>query len=631
MTKRSETLPGLFGYGEDEQMDGLWALLQRQYDLGPMTQDTRYGRPNPELWQGPPTTGEALGKMLMDYGPMPAKMAVEMAKQPWRAADAIYETVGDPTLENVTNASLQTALNVPTAKGIKAAMTALGLGYGVAAAKDSSLFDIGSDAAEPASDPLDPASRNRLIALQKKMSRGDGLSRAEREEQNSYLSILAAASTTSAAARAEAASRTSMAERGEYDRSVMRAETARDDELKRVRRFSDTEVGKVWDKTGGWGPALVGAGLGGLSRAATGGGSALKNYGLPVTAGGIGGALSSNIPLAYNAFATEPDNPEKRAYTAYARELPQSHPRKREWTDYADKMADANPVRTMAAAELYDPVKAAERMAFGAVEGIGGGFAGSDLVRLPGRIGEATGSLLAGHHRGMGRAATARSERLGVETSAAEQQQQLLLNRAAAAEAARRSALADKRTGPAVSSADDAVGLVPKGPASPPQSAVSSNQPTLPPPVSQSGNLPTAQGGGQERLSRVAMPKPYADINKNYVESILESRNPHGGAGLEDIIGHEQRLAHTAKILNDEYAVSGLARWPLDDLIRRIGGTGAEHGKMIRHKGGRFADTEGVLSRILGKSHTLAVPGAIGLGAAGSYDPAQDGLPGLWR
>ena len=52
------------------------------YGLGPMTPATQAGRPNAELRQGPPTTGERAVNALLDYGPMPAKLAVEATGVP---------------------------------------------------------------------------------------------------------------------------------------------------------------------------------------------------------------------------------------------------------------------------------------------------------------------------------------------------------------------------------------------------------------------------------------------------------------------------------------------------------------------------------------------------------------------
>jgi hypothetical protein len=184
------------------------------------------------------------------------------------------------------------------------------------------------------------------------------------------------------------------AELAEYEAAVKRAEMARDNELGRERRFSDTWVGKGMDAMGGLAPAVAGMAVGAASRMATGGGSVAKNYLLPGALGATGGITAANVPLAYNSLYTDPDNPEKAAYQAYSRELPPTHPRKKEFGDYAAGLPDKNPVREHAAAEFYDPPKLAERAVLGGVEGVAGGLVGADAVRMLGRGASAVGNAM---------------------------------------------------------------------------------------------------------------------------------------------------------------------------------------------------------------------------------------------
>ena len=173
----------------------------------------------------------------------------------------------------------------------------------------------------------------------------------------------------------------------EYNRAVQTAEGVRDEERGRARRFQDTPVGEVWNATGGLMPAFIGAGVGAISRAATGGGRpVLYNYGLPAGEGILAGGLGYNIPLAYDAFMTPVENPERRAIEGYARELPRTHPRRQEWTDYANTLPATNPLRDAARTEFYDPLLFAERFGAGALEGTAGALTGAGLVRIGGRI-----------------------------------------------------------------------------------------------------------------------------------------------------------------------------------------------------------------------------------------------------
>lgn len=185
-------------------------------------------------------------------------------------------------------------------------------------------------------------------------------------------------------------------EQDEYNRAVSRAERSRDTALARDRRFSDTAVGSAFDKAGGLAPGIAGVLTGGLSRLATGPSKVLYNYALPAVLGTLAGAGAANVPLAYNALVTEPDNPEKRAYEAYSRELPPSHPRKQEFGDYARGLPDANPIRKAASEEFYDPEKLTERLVMGGSEGLLGGEMGSAGVRIGGRAAKALAAAARG-------------------------------------------------------------------------------------------------------------------------------------------------------------------------------------------------------------------------------------------
>jgi hypothetical protein len=332
----------------------------------PPSQEAQAGLMSGSLQNYTPTWG--------DYGQAAEGIARDVATD---APNAMYEAAEDPSLANVTNAGVRTALTM--GKFGTGGLFALG-GLGVAGARDAGLF--GSEAvADDGSDPLEPSQRRRLTELQAKKK----LSRAEREEQGTYLQTLQAATTRKAEAEAKKQELGDKAKQDEFDRSVTNAEAVRDQELSRVRRFSGTEVGKVFEKMGGFAPFAAGAGAGALTRAAAGPATSLLGKMAPSLSGATAGVTALNVPLAYNAFMTEPDNPEKAAYGAYARELPPEHPRKQEWANYASGLPSQNPVREAAADELYDPAKIAERGLFGVLEGGLGGFAGGEVVNLLGR------------------------------------------------------------------------------------------------------------------------------------------------------------------------------------------------------------------------------------------------------
>lgn len=285
-------------------------------------------------------------------------------------------------------AGVAEALMIPGAP-LRPILAGLGAAYGYAAGADAGLWGSPAEAqgkrqpaAPQAPDTLPPALARRWQELTARQQKDRWLPPAEREELKGLNAAVSSAASTRAQGQA-----------AEYDRSVKKAETARDFELSRNRRFSDTATGQLWEKTGGAAPLLAGVGAGVIGRMASGGGNAIKNYVAPAVEGAVAGATAANIPLGYNAFFTEPDNPERRAYEAYSRELPPDHPRKAEWLAYAQGLPQANPVREVASQEFFDPRMAGKRMGFGGVEGLGGALLGSGMVRAPGMIAEGIAAM----------------------------------------------------------------------------------------------------------------------------------------------------------------------------------------------------------------------------------------------
>lgn len=380
------------------------------------------------------------GNRFMDAG---AKTVQELTMVPQlvRTGESLATAANEPSIPNVTRAGVDVAAS---AFRPAAALKMGGAGLLAAGAKDVGLLDLmggpataqQAKARKPESAPIPdlpgmtPEQNARYKAVMGQMASGNFGSGAERRaleaEAAGFRDLAQKFQLLNMTNTGEADAAKKKGEQAEYDRAVMKAETVRDAELTRQRRFSDTTVGQTWDKLGGWGPFLVAGGIGGLSRMATGGSKNLYNYALPAGEGAVGGALSTNVPLAYNAFMTEPDNPEKRAYEAYARELPPTHPRKAEWDRYAAGLPKANPVRETASDELYNPTKAAERMVFGSIEGIGGGLAGANIVRVPGtiidRASRYPGRAVAGVRHGMADADLAAIRRSGTSRAAQEAQ-----------------------------------------------------------------------------------------------------------------------------------------------------------------------------------------------------------------
>jgi len=298
---------------------------------------------------------------------------------------AMLEAYRDPSIANLTNAGVRTAGAIGSIPGMVAS---LGAGYGAAAAKDIGLLDMSANA--------QTAAQSRARAAEAKAK-----AQAERDMLEAQTRSKAQEADIEAKRRAdELAAERARSDKAEYDRAVSKAEANLTDPQYKSRAFGETEIGKVYDKTGIVTPFLAALGLGGLSRAATGGGSAVKNYALPVGAGAATGVAAVNWPLGHEILFQPPYNPEKAKYEAYSRDLPPTHPRKEEWTNYAGKLPAENPARAVAVKEFYDPWKFAERSALGLIEGVAGGLAGSDAVRtasrLTGKAGRGVGNVVEG-------------------------------------------------------------------------------------------------------------------------------------------------------------------------------------------------------------------------------------------
>ncbi len=389
-----------------------YARMVMGYGLGPTTDNTRAGIPNPEARSYEPTPGENAGLMtrqaiggttgdrvepmvraLLDYGPEPAKAYVDQFS---KATDAGRDAMIDPSAANIGNAAVQTGAFLMR----PSAMVAGGaLGFGDALMKD--LGVTGTSPAEAAGKRrqapaaaetpdlpgLEPEEQAAYKAAVKELANPEWM----RREARQALKERVAGFEKRAADRAEGQRRLQeesgrakqQAEQGEYDRRVQMAEVLRDKELGRDKRFSDTATGQFYEKSGGMAPVIAALGMGGLGRLAHGpaGGKALS-----YAEGVLGAGLGLNAKDLYEGFATQTENPERRAMEAYGRELPAGHPRKQESMEAAAGMPEVNPTQKAALEKLRDPTTLGIRAGLMALEGTAGPM-GAGLVNAPRRIG----------------------------------------------------------------------------------------------------------------------------------------------------------------------------------------------------------------------------------------------------
>lgn len=418
------------------------------YGYGPMTPQSRDGRmPRGEMRAATPEAflHPALAALLT-YGPMPAQMAVDVAKQPVRAGEALGSFAALPSIPTATNAAVQSALVFPTARGMKAAIGATGAGYGAAAATDFGLFGSAAHAAKSKRKDVSTPDLPGLTAEENaaykeitgRLTRQEYTNRGERNALEKQAEVYTSKASSIGAAGVASDSAKKKAEQDEYNRAVLRAETERDAILSTDKSFKDSSVGRLYETTGGFAPMLMGAAGGMVHRLANGSTGPFHKYLMPAVEGSALTFAGLNAPYIYDALSAPVKNPQREAAYAYGAELPAGHPGKQDALDRAASpmMPHINPVSSRAWEELTSLPGMARRAATAVIEGGPAGLFGANLPAAARRtvegIGEIPGAIATSYHRGTGRAANARQAAAEAGLVASEA-------RAAADEARRRS------------------------------------------------------------------------------------------------------------------------------------------------------------------------------------------------
>ena len=333
---------------------------------------------------------EANSERLGNFG-----MELTGFPQVLRAGTAIGEAYTDPSIANFTNAGAQSAL--AAFRPLAAGKVALG-GLGAAAVSDVFGSEANAQAKKSKARPqaetislpgLEPDQQKEYNNLQARLQSGNFGSAADRRAVEGRVQELRKLSDQFASSK-------NTAKQDEYNSSVKRADTALNRILSdRPKKFNETSVGQVYDKLGVIAPGVIGAGGAAVGRLFSGGGTRMKDYIAPMIVGGATGGVSANWPLGHELIFQPPGNTERKAYQAYARELPAGHPRKQEMRDYAQGLERENPDRAAASQEFYDPIKLAERTGMGVAEGLLGGLIGAHTVGISERGATATRNLLA--------------------------------------------------------------------------------------------------------------------------------------------------------------------------------------------------------------------------------------------
>ena len=594
---------------------GVTPEARRRAALARVGQGTDADRMTPEMRELAQING--IGEFGQNLGSMAAEATT--LPQAYRTGTAIGHAVENPSLETVTNAGARAAL---TAFRPLAAAKMLGAGYGVAGARDAGLLGdaqaAGSARAKANLATTTPGPAGSLPGLSPEEAtelgrlRGRDLSELSRRDADVVRGrIRQLEQQSSDFSRSRNAST-----QDEFNRQVKTAEMARDAELARDTRFSDTNVGRMWSQTGALTPALAGFAAGAIGRAASGGGSVLKNYVGPAAEGAIAGGLTTNIPLAGDAFFTPADNPQRRAYDAYARELPATHPEKERWSTYAQGLPTENPIRSAAASELYDPRLAGERLGFGALEGIGGGLLGAGAVRLPGAIAERAAAFPArlrqSYAQGLAPALEAERNAAGIGNDIALGNQRAQLSRMQDG-TEQLTQLADQRR--------RLQGQIEAPPVPP--------EPPPAPPGGSGGRQPTRRGGGSRQPQLIDQPPDGQSGPIPYDYSI---HSPISQRTIADMYRPGEPIPSAADIsraLRDAYSSAGT---PLPTSQSRTPRVNATRSAMtgLETSGLPPDARREALGSMLGRAPFLSLPAAAGAGAAGASllsPPADASLP----
>lgn len=296
----------------------------------------------------------------------------------------IADAIKEPTLGTITKA----ATTVPAYFGkLLPAMGALGGGYGIAAMKDLGVFGSDAEAQTRAQSRERAKAADAEARAAREKAAGDRLTIDAQSKANKDASDTRIREEEAARLR-----RRQEAESSEYDRAVMEAEDARAQALKRDRRFSDTAVGKVYEKTGGVEGLMAPIAAGMVHRAGVGPKAGVFNsYVAPYLEGSVAAYGANTLPLYYDAYRTESYNPRKEAYDEYSLRLPPGHPRKTEMATYAKGLPDKNPVQAEAQRELSDGFL--KRLMMSGAEGFGA-ILGTKAANVPRRMGETIGNVV---------------------------------------------------------------------------------------------------------------------------------------------------------------------------------------------------------------------------------------------
>ncbi len=527
--------------------------------------------------------------------------------------------IDDPSLANATDLGTRAAM---MAMRPAAALKILGAGYAAAGGRDLMGPFVGSAEAQgkrgeatPAVPGLAPEQAAELATAKRKVQTGSFSNGADRRATESTIQRLEALSAdyvrqnNQAAIEAEK-ERKASAQR-DYDRAVDRADLMRSEILAKDRSFKDSEVGKVYDKTGGYLPVMAGVAGGAVGRLAHGGGGGLaKSLGIPAAEGAGLTFAALNAPLMYDAFSTPPMNPKREATEAYARELPDAHPKKAVMARYAETLPELNPVRESARAALFSPGGQMQRLMTGVLEGAPAGMLGANLGPASRRIiegvGEIPGALATGYGRGMARASEARGVAADARSAAAAAQSDALQAEQALAEAARRTGAP---TGDLMSGAP----AQPTRPAPQPAPSQSPSPPASAVPAVVRGESAGVPATRQDLMSEGFKPNnSYGDASSPKVQEYLVDAASRGDqvAGIT--------AAHLAREL-------GLKPTPAKDamfnLKRAAAATGANINDPVQlrmlleamnKRAPNSTGTGSILTSLAGPA--IAVPAAAGLG-----------------
>lgn len=352
---------------------------------------------------------------IIDAGPQIAKDTY--ANTITEPVNALVDATKDPSIANITNAGVRTALGLAPVSP-KTALTMAGTigGLGLTTGAGVDAFNAITK------QPVEAADNDPIAKMDARLREINNAFVTKKSLANPKLDLPPAERRTlEDEARSINATKAAIALKSATTGIESEAATKRDSELRQdqarkitnnyIQEYEDSrkpgQIMQTINKLGTFAPAVASMIPGGISRIAGRGHNPVRDYvsGFPL-------ALAASNAQQLDAYFNEPAvNPERTAYQKGSRVLADTDPLKAKYDEKIKELPALNPIPQKALENALDPVNLAKRGIVSAMETTAAPL-GYDLthgvIRAPSaiarKVGEIPGALKEGYNRGMQRA-----------------------------------------------------------------------------------------------------------------------------------------------------------------------------------------------------------------------------------